>query len=179
MYATNENMDGDLTGKSIIKILVYIKQNMTSYDTILDILVSKEIIGLHETSDFSSHEISHNNKIQEVINVVLKKGASDEFITALLDSGNEHVAEQILTLDEKGKNTTNDLKYDFWINVRLIVYNYNFMNIDFDKLRFLEKEKKAVVNLRSYIFVFRIYRKTKNKDRIQFCIDVLINNLPI
>ena len=40
------------------------------------------------------------------------------------------------------------------------------MNIDFDKLRFLEKEKKAVVYLRSYIFVFRIYRKTKNKDRI-------------
>lgn len=113
MYATNENMDGDPIGKSIIKNLVYIKQNITSYDTILDILVPKEIIGLHERSDFSSHGISHNDKIQEVINVVLKKGASDEYINTLLDSGNEHVAEQILTLDEKGKNTTNNLKYDF------------------------------------------------------------------
>ncbi|CAC5398385.1 unnamed protein product [Mytilus coruscus] len=102
-------MDGDPIAEAIIKNLVYIKQNITSFETIVDVLISKEIIGLHERSNFVSHGISHSERIQEVINEVLKKGATYDFITALIDFGNEHVAEQILSLDEEGIKITHKL----------------------------------------------------------------------
>ncbi|CAC5398384.1 unnamed protein product [Mytilus coruscus] len=115
-------MDGDPIAEAIIKNLVYIKQNITSFETIVDVLISKEIIGLHERSNFVSHGISHSERIQEVINEVLKKGATYDFITALIDFGNEHVAEQILSLDEEA--TLEREKYEILNEIKSLKKNH-------------------------------------------------------
>ncbi|XP_052065332.1 putative leucine-rich repeat-containing protein DDB_G0290503 [Mytilus californianus] len=90
--------------KVLTRNLSFIKDNITDMDGVMDKLIEDDILRLEDRSRIL---INRNPRLQihAVLEIVVKKGAYDNFIRALETSGNNHIIERLENADLKCEKT--------------------------------------------------------------------------
>ncbi|VDI22785.1 Hypothetical predicted protein [Mytilus galloprovincialis] len=79
------------------KHLIFIKENTTDVEGIVDILIQEDVIPMCDRDSILKAHIPIKEQVQKVLDVVWKKQHELTFISALKDTGNQHVADRILS----------------------------------------------------------------------------------
>ncbi|XP_052092971.1 uncharacterized protein LOC127729278 [Mytilus californianus] len=95
------------TNKRIEKSLPFIKDNLTHVDSVVDKLIEFGVIPLKERDSIVSKPLERD-QIQSILDVVTRKKKGDAFLSALVETKNEHVADTIKSVKLSEEKETID-----------------------------------------------------------------------
>lgn len=84
--------------KVLTRNLSFIKDNITDMDGVMDKLIEDDILRLEDRSRILANR-NPRLQIHAILEIVVKKGAYDNFIRALETSGNSHIIERLENID--------------------------------------------------------------------------------
>ncbi|CAG2245310.1 unnamed protein product [Mytilus edulis] len=90
--------------KVLTRNLSFIKDNITDMDGVMDKLIEDDILRLEDRSRILSNR-NPRLQIHAILEIVVKKGAYDNFIRALETSGNSHIIERLENIDYNCEKT--------------------------------------------------------------------------
>lgn len=94
-------LDDDLIERKFTDNFTYLQEKVSRITDIVDILIEKRVINLHDRPKFLNVNKSQKEKVDDVLQEVMTKKKFNEFIFALMKTGQSTVIE-ILTLDNTG-----------------------------------------------------------------------------
>lgn len=86
------------TNKRIEKSLSFVKDNLTHIDSVIDKLIEFDVIPMKERDSIVCKPLERD-QIQSVVDVVTRKKRGEAFLSALVETNNEHVADKIKSVN--------------------------------------------------------------------------------
>lgn len=77
--------------KKIIRNLSFIKKTICDVDSVIDILIEEEILGMNERNII----LSEVDPVHSVLEIVIKKQAFHRFVKALQSTGNDRIISRL------------------------------------------------------------------------------------
>ncbi|XP_071140951.1 uncharacterized protein MCAP_0864-like [Mytilus edulis] len=138
-----------IESKRITKNLLFIKDNITQLEKIMDKLIEDDCLGMDERADILSAKRT-DKQCHKLLDILLKRGGNSysSFIEALEVSGNHHVATRIQHKDfQKDDTSFLHVKEDtFTVNGKIEFEEAEVIQLYEEKEMYLERVKELEVS---------------------------------